>query len=84
MVQGKKVWQAHREHYYQRLVLAGWGHRKAVLAEYGLMLACGASAICYIYLGELGRLTLLCTWALIYSLLALGIRKVERQSKVSG
>jgi len=42
------------------------------------------SAIFYIYLGELSRLALLFTWALIYSLMALGIRKVERQSKVVG
>jgi UDP-N-acetylmuramyl pentapeptide phosphotransferase/UDP-N-acetylglucosamine-1-phosphate transferase len=38
---GDRVWHAHREHYYQRLVLLGWGHRRTALAEYGLMLACG-------------------------------------------
>ena len=30
LLQGEKVWQAHRKHYYQRLVLGGWGHRKTV------------------------------------------------------
>jgi UDP-N-acetylmuramyl pentapeptide phosphotransferase/UDP-N-acetylglucosamine-1-phosphate transferase len=40
----EKVWQAHREHYYQRLVRAGWSHRKLVLHEYGIMLALAASA----------------------------------------
>jgi len=39
---GEKVWRAHRDHYYQRLVQLGWGHRKTALAEYALMLACGA------------------------------------------
>ena len=34
-----RVWEAHREHYYQRLIQAGWGHRKTALAEYGLMIA---------------------------------------------
>lgn len=38
---GEKVWQAHREHYYQRLIRMGWSHRRTALAEYGLMLACG-------------------------------------------
>ena len=33
----EKVWQAHREHYYQRLVLLGWGHKKTAVAEYILM-----------------------------------------------
>lgn len=36
---GEKIWQAHRSHYYQRLVLAGWSHRRLALAEYALMLA---------------------------------------------
>ena len=34
------VWSAHRSHYYQRLVGAGYSHRQVVLGEYGLMLAC--------------------------------------------
>ena len=42
---GEKVWQAHREHYYQRLIRLGMGHRNTALAEYGLMLACGGSAL---------------------------------------
>nr|SPS06981.1 Glycosyl transferase, family 4, conserved region [Candidatus Nitrotoga fabula] len=41
----KKISEAHREHYYQRLVLIGWGHRNVALFEYSLMLAAGASAI---------------------------------------
>jgi UDP-N-acetylmuramyl pentapeptide phosphotransferase/UDP-N-acetylglucosamine-1-phosphate transferase len=38
----EKVWRAHRDHYYQRLVQLGWGHRRTALAEYALMLGCGA------------------------------------------
>lgn len=41
---GEKVWQAHRSHYYQRLVLMGWGHRRTALAEYALMVATGGAA----------------------------------------
>jgi len=37
LARGAKVWEAHREHYYQRLVQAGWGHRKTLLAEFMLM-----------------------------------------------
>ena len=43
--QGKKPWIAHRDHYYQRLILAGWSHRKTAIACYGLMLAAAASAL---------------------------------------
>lgn len=42
---GEKIWQAHREHYYQRLVQSGFGHRNTALLGYMLMLAAGASAV---------------------------------------
>jgi len=41
----EKVWQAHREHYYQRIVRMGFGHRGAALIAYGAMLACAAAAL---------------------------------------
>lgn len=37
----EKVWEAHRDHYYQRLVQMGWGHRGTAVAGYALMLASG-------------------------------------------
>jgi len=45
LVRGEKVWQAHKNHYYQRLVQAGWGHRKTVLLEYLLMLFCAIAGM---------------------------------------
>ena len=44
-VRGEKIWQAHREHYYQRLVQSGFGHRNTALFGYVLMLAAGTSAV---------------------------------------
>ncbi len=35
---GEKVWQAHRSHYYQRVVLLGASHRQLAVAAWGLML----------------------------------------------
>ena len=40
-----RVWEAHRDHYYQRLVQMGWGHRRTALAEYALMAATGGLAL---------------------------------------
>jgi UDP-N-acetylmuramyl pentapeptide phosphotransferase/UDP-N-acetylglucosamine-1-phosphate transferase len=37
-LRGEKVWQAHRSHYYQRVVLLGATHRQLALAAYVLML----------------------------------------------
>lgn len=42
---GARVWEAHRDHYYQRLVQLGLGHRGTALAEYALMAACGLAAL---------------------------------------
>ena len=42
---GEKVWQAHFEHYYQRLVRSGFGHRNTALLGYMLMLAAGIIAL---------------------------------------
>jgi UDP-N-acetylmuramyl pentapeptide phosphotransferase/UDP-N-acetylglucosamine-1-phosphate transferase len=41
----EKPWQAHRDHYYQRLVRLGWGHGRTALAEYAVMAACGIAAL---------------------------------------
>ncbi len=73
-LRGEKVWQAHREHYYQRLALAGWGHKKTVLAEYALMLAAGASALIMLY-SYRAVVPGLIGWTVVYVLLA---RRVER------
>jgi len=37
-LRGENLATAHREHYYQRAIQLGYGHRKVVLAEYLLML----------------------------------------------
>jgi UDP-N-acetylmuramyl pentapeptide phosphotransferase/UDP-N-acetylglucosamine-1-phosphate transferase len=38
LMRGVPVWQAHREHFYQRLVIQGWPHRRATLLYAALAL----------------------------------------------
>lgn len=45
LVRGVPVWRAHREHYYQRLVRMGFGHRGTALLGYAIMLVCAAAAL---------------------------------------
>ena len=73
LARGQRVWRPHREHYYQRLVLAGWGHRKTVLSEYVLMLAAGVSALIYARVGTQARLVILIAWSCLYFLIGCGI-----------
>jgi UDP-N-acetylmuramyl pentapeptide phosphotransferase/UDP-N-acetylglucosamine-1-phosphate transferase len=40
-----RVWKAHHDHYYQRIVRMGFGHRIAALIGYAVMLFCASSAL---------------------------------------
>jgi UDP-N-acetylmuramyl pentapeptide phosphotransferase/UDP-N-acetylglucosamine-1-phosphate transferase len=44
-LQGERVWRAHREHYYQRMVRMGLGHRGTALAGYAAMVICAVAAL---------------------------------------
>lgn len=68
-LKGEKIWKAHCKHYYQRLALAGWGHKKTVIYEYMLMLSVGTSAMLMLYWSE-AVMVGLGFWVLTYSLLA--------------
>lgn len=68
LLRGERVWLAHREHYYQRLVRLGFGHRATALLEYGLMAACAAAALVLLRRPE-SMLPLLLAWAVLYALL---------------
>lgn len=44
-LRGERIWQAHRDHYYQRMVLMGWGRGRVLVGCYAVMLATAVSAI---------------------------------------
>jgi phospho-N-acetylmuramoyl-pentapeptide-transferase len=46
LLRGEKFWQAHREHYYQRMVRFGTGHAATALTWYLVMFAGTALAVC--------------------------------------
>ena len=58
--------EAHRNHYYQRLVQMGWGHRNTAIAEYLLMFLAGASALWAIGLDIEMQGNFLAWWGAIY------------------
>ncbi len=63
----ERIWEAHRSHYYQRLVQAGWGHRRTVLAEYGLMATASLSAVLALQWPIVWQWCLLGGWLLCYA-----------------
>ncbi len=76
---GENLAQAHRNHYYQRLVQMGWGHRNTALAEYALMLLAGTSALWGTGLDVQGQGNLLALWAGIYLGLTMWVDRRWRQ-----
>jgi len=67
LFRGEKIWQAHKSHYYQKLVQTGWGHRKTVLLEYAIMLGCAATAVWGVHASHALQLAMLAGWGLFYS-----------------
>ena len=63
----EKVWQAHRTHYYQKLVQLGWGHKKTVMFEYLLMLSCGFSAILASLSSVVIQWIMIAVWVCMYA-----------------
>ena len=68
-VSGARIWEAHRDHYYQRLVRMGWGHRRTAFAEYTLMTLCGSAALAGLRWPPAGQLAVLLAAVLLYVLI---------------
>ncbi|HYR05587.1 MAG TPA: glycosyltransferase family 4 protein [Gallionella sp.] len=84
MRRGEKLSQAHRSHYYQRLVQMGWGHRNTALAEYVLMLLAGMSALWGVGFTHTGQSCLLLGWGIVYLVLMVSIDKRWREHQSAG
>lgn len=66
LLRREKIWQAHKTHYYQKLVQAGWGHRKTVLVEYAIMFGCGITALICASSTVAVQLAAISGWAIFY------------------
>jgi len=81
VLRGERIWQAHRSHYYQRLVLAGWTHRRLVFAEYGLMLISSIAALLALRQLLSVQLLILGGLAAVYTLIG---SAVDRRARLQG
>ncbi len=79
LLRGERVWQAHREHYYQRLVLMGWGHKKTALAAYLLMFLTGLAALLMLKMPVIWVFISIVAWVIAYLLMMLQIDKQWKQ-----
>jgi len=74
-----RIWRPHRSHYYQRLVQAGWSHRRTVLWEYVLMLACATTAIAGVEAAPASWRLLLAGWTIAYLACIWIVNVIERR-----
>jgi UDP-GlcNAc:undecaprenyl-phosphate/decaprenyl-phosphate GlcNAc-1-phosphate transferase len=69
----ERVWEAHFDHYYQRLIRMGWGHRRTALSEYALMFLCGFAAVTALSAGTAAQALLVGAAVLVYAVLAAAV-----------
>lgn len=74
---GERCWEAHRSHYYQRLVGLGWTHRRTLLAEIVLMLSCALSAAISFNQPQYIQWLTVIFWVVIYLILMYAVPVME-------
>ncbi len=79
IIRGARFWEAHREHWYQRLVLSGWSHKRTLWLEYALMACSAAITVYYRRIDEFSRGLVLTLLASAYVLFGLGVWFVIRR-----
>ncbi len=61
----ERFWQPHRDHYYQKLVRMGMGHRNTALAGYGVMAFSACCAIATMYVDGVTQLAAIVAWGAV-------------------
>jgi UDP-N-acetylmuramyl pentapeptide phosphotransferase/UDP-N-acetylglucosamine-1-phosphate transferase len=84
MLAGERFWEPHREHYYQRLVRLGWGHRQTALVEYALMAAAGALGWFARDLDAAGQAAVIVSMLVFYAGLIAAVEVRWRQAGLQG
>jgi len=81
---GKKIWKPHKTHYYQILAESGWGHKRTVIWEYGLMLLCAMSAVFALGQPVWVHWLVIMFWIVTYILLMITVSSLaDRQQKLA-
>ena len=73
LIRGEKFWQAHREHYYQRMVRSGMGHARTALCWYVVMLAGIILAVSTLGLSVQVQWSFVIAWAVVLVLIGAAI-----------
>ncbi|KWD78693.1 MraY family glycosyltransferase [Burkholderia ubonensis] len=85
LLRGEKFWQAHREHYYQRMVRSGIGHGRTAIYWYLIMLAGIIIALWALGRQELQQWLLFVAWNGVLACIGLAIdmrwRRIQKAAE---
>ncbi|RQS10336.1 glycosyl transferase [Burkholderia sp. Bp9002] len=85
LLRGEKFWQAHREHYYQRMVRSGIGHGRTAIYWYLIMLAGIIVALWALGRHELQQWLLFFAWYGVLACIGLAIdmrwRRIQKAAE---
>jgi UDP-N-acetylmuramyl pentapeptide phosphotransferase/UDP-N-acetylglucosamine-1-phosphate transferase len=73
MIGGERFWEAHREHYYQRLIRSGWSHRRTSFCEYVVMAGSAGLAMVMLSWSAVAQYAGLAAAAFVYVALAYAV-----------
>jgi len=85
LARGEKFWQAHREHYYQRMVCLGFGHARTSVIWYAVMLVGVVIAVFALGFAESLQWLLVASWVAVLAVIgsAVDIRWRNFQSMLT-
>ena len=73
LFRGEKFWQAHREHYYQRMVRSGMGHARTAITWYVVMAAGIMIAVCMLGRSPAVQWCVVVAWIVVLCLMGVAI-----------
>lgn len=79
LLRGERFWEAHREHYYQRMIRMAWGRRRVLAFWYAGMFVAAALALCLPTMSAVGETIAVSAWTLV--LVATGVIVNRRWKK---
>lgn len=84
VVGGERFWQAHHDHYYQRLIRMGWSHRRTALAAYALMLGAAVIALALSGLSDTVQALAAAGWFSVLAAVMIAIELRWRRRALAG
>jgi UDP-N-acetylmuramyl pentapeptide phosphotransferase/UDP-N-acetylglucosamine-1-phosphate transferase len=84
LARGERFWQAHREHYYQRMVRMGLGHARTAVCWYLLMLAGMVLSLWALDRPATTQWTVVVIWAVVLVLVGAAIDIRWRRFQMTG